>query len=77
LSAKEKKGLLMAALTLLGIVAVTLVGIIPENGFFRGSDGGLLSSPLIRGVVAMLLSPQEPWALPMVFPPVPIRMTLM
>jgi aminobenzoyl-glutamate transport protein len=54
LSAKEKKGLLMAALTLLGIVAVTLVGIIPENGFFRGSDGGLLSSPLIRGVVAML-----------------------
>jgi len=54
LSAQEKKGLLMAMLTLLGIVAVTLVGIIPENGFFRGSDGGLLSSPLIRGVVAML-----------------------
>ncbi len=54
LSAREKKGLLMAGLTLLGIVAVTLVGIIPENGFFRGSDGGLLSSPLIRGVVAML-----------------------
>jgi aminobenzoyl-glutamate transport protein len=54
LSAKEKKGLLMAAFTLLGIVALTLIGIIPENGFFRGSDGGLLSSPLIRGVVAML-----------------------
>ena len=44
----------MAALTLLGIVAVTLIGIIPENGFLRGADGGLLSSPLIRGVVAML-----------------------
>jgi aminobenzoyl-glutamate transport protein len=54
LSSKEKKGLLMAAFTLLGIVALTLVGIIPENGFLRGSDGGLLSSPLIRGVVAML-----------------------
>ena len=36
------------------IIAVTLVGIIPENGFFRGSDGEVLSSPLIRGVVAML-----------------------
>ena len=54
LSTKEKKGLLMAAFTLLGIVVVTLIGIIPDNGFLRGSDGGLLSSPLIRGVVAML-----------------------
>ncbi|MCK5067537.1 MAG: AbgT family transporter [Bacteroidales bacterium] len=54
LSKKEKKGLLMALFALLGIVAFTLIGVIPENGFFRGSDGGLLSSPLIRGVVAML-----------------------
>ena len=54
LSKKEKKGLLMALFTLLGIVAVTLIGIIPDSGFLRGSDGGLLSSPLIRGVVAML-----------------------
>jgi aminobenzoyl-glutamate transport protein len=54
LSAKEKKGLLMSLITFLVILIVTLVGIIPENGFFRGEDGGLLSSPLIRGVVAML-----------------------
>lgn len=54
LSRREMKGLLMAAFTLLGIVAVTLIGIIPENGFLRGNDGGLLNSPLIRGVVAML-----------------------
>lgn len=54
LSKKEKKGLLMALFTFLGIVAVTLIGIIPDSGFLRGSDGGLLSSPLIRGVVAML-----------------------
>jgi len=51
---KEKKGLLMAMLTLIAILIITLVGIIPEDGFFRGSDGGLHSSPLIRGVVAML-----------------------
>ncbi|MCK5137095.1 MAG: AbgT family transporter [Bacteroidales bacterium] len=54
LSKKEKKGLLMSLLTLVAIIIVTLIGVIPENGFFRGSDGGLLSSPLIRGVVAML-----------------------
>lgn len=54
LSKKEKKGLWIAFATLLGIVAITIIGIIPEDGYFRGADGGLLSSPLIRGVVAML-----------------------
>ena len=54
LSKKEKKGLLMALLALIAITTITLIGIIPDDGFFRGSDGGLLSSPLIRGVVAML-----------------------
>jgi len=55
LSKKEKKGLLMAMLTFVGIFIITLIGLIPENGFFRGTDGGFLSSPLIQGVVAMLL----------------------
>jgi len=55
LSRKEKKGLMAAMITLLLIVAVTLIGIIPEHGFFRGDDGSLLNSPLLRGVVAMLL----------------------
>lgn len=54
LSKKEKKGLLMATIVMLVIIAITLVGIIPDGGFFRGTDGGLLTSPLIRGVVAML-----------------------
>ncbi len=54
LSKKEKKGLIMAGLTMTVIIIITLVGIIPENGFFRGHDGSLLGSPLIRGVVAML-----------------------
>lgn len=54
LSKQEKKGMVMALVALLAIVAVTLVGIIPANGFFRGADGGLLSSPLIQGIVAML-----------------------
>ncbi len=55
LSKKEKKGLLMATLTFVGILIITLIGLIPEDGFFRGADGGFLSSPLIEGVVAMLL----------------------
>ncbi len=50
----EKKGLLNAVLVFLVILAITLVGIIPENGFFRGPDGGFLTSPLIKGVVSML-----------------------
>lgn len=50
----EKKGLRNAAIALLIIIGITLAGIIPSNGFFRGSDGGVLTSPLIRGVVAML-----------------------
>lgn len=54
LSPKETKGLLAAMIALLIIVGITLVGIIPSNGFFRGPDGGLLTSPLIKGVVSML-----------------------
>lgn len=54
ISRLEKKGLRVALLTLIVITIITLIGIIPEDGFFRGTDGGILSSPLIRGVVAML-----------------------
>ena len=54
LSAKEKKGLWMALLSIGVITVITLIGIIPEDGFFRGTDGGVLTSPLIKGVVAML-----------------------
>jgi aminobenzoyl-glutamate transport protein len=54
LTAIENKGLLAAMITLVVIIGITLAGIIPQNGFFRGPDGGLLTSPLIKGVVAML-----------------------
>ena len=51
----ERKGLTYATFVLIGITAISLWGLIPEQGFLRGSDGGLLSSPLIKGVVSMLL----------------------
>jgi aminobenzoyl-glutamate transport protein len=53
-SKKEIRGLWWALATFGGIVVITLIGIIPEDGYFRGVDGGILSSPLIKGVVAML-----------------------
>lgn len=54
LTRREKKGLLVALMTFLVILGITLAGIIPPSGFFRGTDGGLLTSPLIKGVVSML-----------------------
>ncbi len=54
LSQLEKKALRNAGFVALVIFAITLVTIIPSNGFFRGTDGEVLSSPLIRGIVAML-----------------------
>jgi len=54
LSRKEKRGLIFSLIALLTIVVITLIGIIPENGFFRGTDGSILGSALIKGVVAML-----------------------
>ncbi len=54
LSEQEKKGLRWSGITLMFWIVVILIGVIPENGFLRGSDGGLLSSPLIKGVIAFL-----------------------
>lgn len=55
LNKQEKKGLLYATLALIVILGLAAAGLIPENGFFRGENGGLLNSPLIKGVVAILL----------------------
>ena len=54
LSKLEKKGLRNALIAFFVIVILTLIGVIPSGGFFRGPDNGLLTSPLIKGVVAML-----------------------
>ncbi len=54
LSGLEKRGLTYSTLVFLLVFIITLIGVIPENGFFRGPNGSLLNSPLIKGVVAML-----------------------
>lgn len=54
LSPLEKRGLMYSGLAVLFMILIILWGIIPSSGFFRGPDGGILSSPLIEGVVAVL-----------------------
>lgn len=54
LSKTEINGLIWASAVFGIILMVTLIGIIPQDGFFRGVDGGILSSPLIEGIVGML-----------------------
>lgn len=54
LTQKEKKGLRAAGIVTLGIIAIVLIGLIPENGFLRGHDGTILKSPVIEGIVAWL-----------------------
>lgn len=54
LSPHEKKGLFYASLVFLLITLIALIGLLPQNGFLRAPDGGILNSPLIKGVVAML-----------------------
>lgn len=54
LSNLEKKGLRRSILAFALLFGIMLIGIIPSNGFFRGPDNGLLNSPLIKGVVALL-----------------------
>ncbi|MFO7865143.1 MAG: AbgT family transporter [Salinivirgaceae bacterium] len=54
LSAQERKGIIAALITMFAIIGIILIGLIPENGFLRGSDGTILNSPVIKGVVAWL-----------------------
>jgi len=54
LSKTEKKGLRNVSIVFLLLLGGILWGLIPQNGFFRGMDGSLLSSPLIKGVIALL-----------------------
>jgi aminobenzoyl-glutamate transport protein len=55
LSAKEKRGLLFAGITLVVLVGLLLLGAVPANGYLRDPDtGGLIRSPLTQGIVALI-----------------------
>lgn len=54
LSVNEKRGLKWASFVLLAWVVLFTIGLIPENGFFRGPDNTILHSPLLKGFIAVL-----------------------
>ncbi len=54
LSPQEKKGLWYSLIIALVLLIVILIGIVPANGILRSFDGGILTSPLIKGIVALL-----------------------
>lgn len=55
LSPGEKKGIRCSGLVFLVFLALLLLGLIPENGILRGDNGDFLKSPVLSGVVAVLL----------------------
>lgn len=54
LTKEEKKGLIYAIIAGVLFTAFILGGLIPENGYLRGTDGGILKSPFMSGIVALL-----------------------
>lgn len=57
----EKKGLLMATISITVLMAVVLIGLIPENGFLRNpidpnnpGNSDVLKSPFFKGIVAFI-----------------------
>jgi aminobenzoyl-glutamate transport protein len=54
LGPREKRGLWLSLITALLILTVVFIGIIPADGFLRADDGEILTSPLIKGIVALL-----------------------
>jgi len=44
----------MVGLVILGWTILLAIGLVPENGILRGDDGGLLNSPALRGIIALL-----------------------
>ncbi len=54
LTPQEKKGLKWVMVVLLGWIILFTVGLLPDNGFFRGADNTILHSPLLKGFIAVL-----------------------
>jgi len=53
-TALEKKGLRNAGLVFLGWFVLFAIGLAPENGFLRGNDGSILTSPVLAGSITVL-----------------------
>ncbi len=55
LTSSEKRGLVWALAVCLVLVAVALIGLVPENGFLRDAEtGSVLHSPFMHGIVTII-----------------------
>jgi aminobenzoyl-glutamate transport protein len=55
LTREERRGMRNAVITLAVITVILLLGTVPSNGFLRNPDtGGLLHSPFLSGIVALI-----------------------
>uniref|UniRef100_UPI00345E3950 AbgT family transporter n=1 Tax=Lentimicrobium sp. TaxID=2034841 RepID=UPI00345E3950 len=54
LNPRERKALRWVMITALAWVALFAAGLIPDQGFLRGTDNTILHSPLIKGFIAFL-----------------------
>lgn len=50
----EKKGIKRSLWVFIIFLVLLLVGLLPENGILRGTDGSFLKSPVLKGIVAIL-----------------------
>lgn len=51
----ERKGLRNAGIFSVIFIALILIGLIPQNGFLRSAEGGILDGPFINGLVGFLI----------------------
>lgn len=54
LSAAESKGLMWAGIAMLIFIILMAWGLIPDQGFLRGTDNTILHSPLLKGFISVL-----------------------
>jgi len=54
LTSREKKALWWVIAAIAGWFVIFLAGLIPDEGFLRGPNNGLLNSPLLKGFIAFL-----------------------
>jgi aminobenzoyl-glutamate transport protein len=54
LNKREKKGVIRALLIFFAFMVLFAVGLIPDNGFLRGSDNTILHTPLLKGFISVL-----------------------
>ncbi len=54
LNKREKKGIKWSLIVLAFWVVLIMIGLLPADGFLRGQEGNIVSSPVMKGVITFL-----------------------